>query len=108
MVGHSAFNLDVFWKHPPELMLPELSKPAGMPNEKAIPANFELWVLHGLLNQRQFRAEYSPVLIHIGGGTVFAYARESFVSRYVGNSRVEVLPWTRFRDAPIEAAVTAN
>ncbi|HEY2399014.1 MAG TPA: hypothetical protein VGI23_01605 [Steroidobacteraceae bacterium] len=108
MVGHSAFNLDVFWKHPPELMLPELSKPAGMPNEKGIPANFELWVLHGLLNQPQFRAEYSPVLVHVAGGTVFAYAHESFVNRYVGDPRVEVLPWTRFRDAPTESAVTAN
>jgi len=108
MAGHSAFNLDVFWKHPPELMLPELSKPQGMPNEKAIPANFEIWVLHGLLNQRQFRNEYSPVLVHVGGGTVFAYARGSFISRYVGDPRVEVLPWTRFRDAPAEPTVTVN
>jgi arabinofuranosyltransferase len=108
MAGHSAFNLDVFWKHPPELMLPELTQPTGLPNEKAVPANFEIFVLHGLLNQRQFRDEYSPVLVHVGGGTVFAYARESFVSRYVGDSRVEVLPWTRFRDAPAEPTVTVN
>jgi arabinofuranosyltransferase len=108
MAGHSAFNLDVFWKHPPELMLPELSKPTGLQNEKAVPANFEIWVLQGLLNQRQFRDEYSPVLVHVGGGTVFAYARESFVSRYVGDSRVEALPWTRFRDAPAEPTVTVN
>lgn len=109
MPGHSAFNLDVFWKHPPELMLPELSKPAGMPNEKSIPANFEVRVLHGLLNQRQFRTEYSPVLVHVGDGTVFAYARESFINRYAGDSRVEVLPWTRFKDAPTDAdAVAAN
>jgi hypothetical protein len=108
MVGHSSFNLDVFWKHPPELMLPDLAKPDGLVNEKQTPANFELWVLHGLMNQRQFREEYSPVLIHAAGGTVFAYARESFVDRHQGDARVEVLPWSRFRDATPIARAAEN
>jgi arabinofuranosyltransferase len=108
MVGHSSFNMDVFWKHPPELMLPDLAKPEGLPNEKQTPANFELWVLHGLMNQKQFRAEYSPVLVHVSGGTVFAYARRSFVDRHPGDARVEVLPWARFRDPAPVAQVTEH
>ena len=108
MVGHSGFNLDVFWKHPPELMLPQLVTRSARLKEKDTPANFELWVLQDLMNQRRFRDEYRPVLIHAEDVAVFAYARESFVSRHEGDSRVEVLPWERFRDAPAQAAVAGN
>lgn len=108
MVGHSGFNLEVFWKHPPELMLPELTKPTGPKNLKGMPANFELSVLQGLMNERRFREEYSPVVLHFGDGTMFAYARESFVDRHQGDSRIELLPWQQLRDAPGETALTAN
>jgi hypothetical protein len=108
MVGHSGFNLEVFWKHPPELMLPELTKPTGPQNLKGMPANFELAVLQGLLNERRFREEYSPVVLHFGDGTMFAYARESFVDRHQGDSRIEVLPWQQLRAAPAETVLTTN
>ena len=109
MVGHSSFNMDVFWKHPPELMLPQLVGHGSPPLlEKQTPANFELWVLHGLMNQPQFRREYSPVMIHGDAGDVFAYARQSFVDRHQGDSRVEVMAWERFRDAPPESSNAAH
>jgi arabinofuranosyltransferase len=104
MVGHSGFDLDVFWKHPPELMLPELTKLTGPHNLKGTPANFELSVLQELMNQRRFRQEYSPVLIHVGDSTMFAYARASFVDRHQGDSRIQVLPWQQLRDAPAEVS----
>ena len=108
VVGHSGFNLEVFWKHPPELMLPESTKPTGPQNLKGMPANFELAVLQGLMNERRFREEYSPVVLHVGDGTMFAYARESFVDRHQGDSRIEVLPWQQLRDAPAETALTTH
>jgi arabinofuranosyltransferase len=108
MVGHSGFNMDVFWKHPPQLMLPQLVTRTAKLNEKQTPANFELWVLQGLMNQQRFRQEYRPVLIHVDEADMFAYARASFVSRHDGDSRVEVLPWERFRDAPAQAAVATH
>jgi len=108
VVGHSGFNLEVFWKHPPELMLPELTKPTGPNNLKGMPANFELTVLQGLMNERRFREEYSPVVLHVGNGTMFAYARESFVDRHQGDSRIQVLPWQQLRAAPAETALTTN
>jgi len=60
------------------------------------------------MNERRFRQEYSPVVIHVGAGTMFAYARESFVDRHQGDSRIEVLPWQQLRDAPAETALTTN
>lgn len=108
MVGHSGFNMDVFWKHPPELMLPQMVTRTAKLVEKQTPANFELWVLQGLMNQGRFREQYRPVLIHVDDGEIFAYARASFVSRHDGDSRVEVLPWERFRDAPAATAVAPH
>jgi len=108
VVGHSGFNMDVYWKHPPELMLPQLLTRTTKLNEKQTPGNFELEVLHGLMNQQQFREQYKPVLIQGDDARLFAFARASFVSRHEGDSRVEVLPWSRFRDAPAEAPVAAN
>jgi len=108
MVGHSGFNMDVFWKHPPELMLPQMVTRTAKLIEKQTPQNFEIWVLQGLLNQQRFREEYKPVMIRVDDGVMFAYARESFVSRHEGDSRVEALPWSRFRDVPAEDAGTAH
>jgi hypothetical protein len=99
MPGHSAFNLEVFWKHPPQLMLPELANRGKPLNEKQTPANFELWVLQGLMNEPRFREEYRPVLIHMNDGGVFAYARTGFLDRHANDPRVEALAWERFRPA---------
>jgi hypothetical protein len=108
MVGHSAFNLDVFWKHPPQLMLPELAGGKNPLKEKQTPANFELWVLHGLMNQARFREAYRPVLIHVGDGGVFAYARTEFIDRHTHDPRVETLAWERFRPAATTVTEAAN
>jgi len=75
MPGHSAFNLQVFWKHPPKLMLPQLIGPANPLVEKQTPGGFDLYVLQNLLNEKQFRDGYRPVLMHLGDGEIFAYAR---------------------------------
>jgi arabinofuranosyltransferase len=108
MVGHSAFNLDVFWKHPPQLMLPELAGGKNPLKEKQTPANFELWVLHGLMNQPRFREAYRPVLMHVGDGGVFAYARTEFIDRHTHDPRVEALAWERFRPAATTVTEAAN
>ncbi|MBS0418843.1 MAG: hypothetical protein JSR66_14100 [Proteobacteria bacterium] len=108
VVGHSGFNLDVFWKHPPELVLPQLLTQTVKLDEKQTPGKFELDVLHGLMNQPEFREQYEPVFIHGDGVKLFAYARASFLKRHDGDPRFEVLSWSRFRDVPAEAAVAAH
>jgi arabinofuranosyltransferase len=108
MPGHSAFNLDVFWKHPPQLMLPQMAGPASPVNEKQTPANFELWVLHGLMNEPRFREEYRPVLLHLGNGDLFAYARTGFIDRHPNDPRIESLTWERFRQASGTVASEPN
>jgi len=106
--GHSAFNLDVFWKHPPDIMLPTLTDPANPLNEKQIPGHWELSLLHGLLNEKRFREDYRPVLMHLGEGEIFAYAQTEFLQRHQEDSRIVPLAWERFRPAPPTVAVATN
>jgi arabinofuranosyltransferase len=100
MPGHSAFNLDVFWKHPPQIMLPELTGPGHPVDEKQTPARFELYVLQGLMNQKPFRDGYRPVFMHLEDGELFAYARADFIQAHKGDPRIEPMDWDRFRPVP--------
>ncbi len=95
--GHSAFNTDVFWKQPPEIMLPELIDEANPLIEPQMPGHWELSLLHGLPNEQQFRESYQPVKLHLGNGEIFAYASKRFIERHSGDARIEPLPWGRFR-----------
>jgi arabinofuranosyltransferase len=95
--GHSAFNLQVFWKQPPQIMLPTLTQPANPLDEKQTPSRYELSVLHGLMNEQQFRNDYRPVLMHLGDGEIFAYARADFIDTHHNDPRIEPLAWERFR-----------
>jgi arabinofuranosyltransferase len=102
MPGHSAFNLQVFWKHPPKIMLPDLVNPANPINEKQTPGRFELSVLQGLMNEKRFRDEYRPVMMHLGDGEIFAYARTDLIDQYHDDPRVVPMGWERFRPPPPE------
>jgi hypothetical protein len=104
MPGHSAFNLEVFWRHPPKLMLPQLIDSADSLDEKRTPGNFDLYVLKNLLNEKQFRDGFRPVLMHLGDGEIFAYARADFIDEHHDDPRIEPMDWDRFR--PPTASVT--
>jgi hypothetical protein len=108
MPGHSSFNLQVFWKHPPKIMLPELTNPANPLNEKETPHRFELYVLHGLMNEKRFRDEYRPVLMHLGNGEIFAYARADFIDEHHSDPRIVPMAWERFRSPGPPVSVAAN
>ncbi len=92
--GHSAFNPQVFWNHPPQIMLPVLIGPAKPLKEKERPTKWELSLLHGLTNGRQFRDGYRPVLMHLGDGEIFAYARADFIDRHRGDPRIVPMTWS--------------
>jgi hypothetical protein len=106
--GHSSFNLQVFWKHPPKIMLPELTDPANPLNEKETPRRFELYVLHGLMNEKRFRDEYRPVLMHLRNGEIFAYARADFIDEHHSDPRIVPMAWERFRSPGPTVSVAAN
>jgi arabinofuranosyltransferase len=106
--GHSSFNLQVFWKHPPKIMLPELMNPANPLNEKQTPGRFELSVLQGLMNEKRFREDYRPVLMQLGDGAIFAYARADFIDEHQNDPRVVPLAWERFRPPPPTVSVATN
>ena len=109
MPGHSAFNLQVFWKHPPAIMLPELTNPANPLIEKRIPGNFDLYVLQGLLNEKRFRDAYRPVLMHLGDAEMFAYARADFIDVHHDDPRIVPMDWERFRPpTPPTVSVATN
>jgi arabinofuranosyltransferase len=97
MIGHSAFNLQVFWKHPPQLMLPTLTGPENPLDEKQIPSRYDLSLLQGLMNEKQFRDDYRPMLMHLRDGEIFAYARTDFIDEHRGDSRLVPMSWERFR-----------
>jgi hypothetical protein len=101
MPGHSAFNLQVFWKHPPTIMLPTLISRAEPLVEKQTPGNFDLYVLQGLMNEKRFRDEYRPVLMHLGDGELFAYARSQFIEEHHNDPRIVPMDWDRFRPATV-------
>jgi hypothetical protein len=108
MPGHSAFNLQVFWKHPPAIMLPTLTDPAHPLIEKQTPGGFDLYVLQGLLDATRFRDDYSPVLMHLGDGEIFAYARTDFMDKHRNDPRIVALAWERFRSPSPAVSVAAN
>ena len=93
--GHSAFNLEVFWKHPPSIMLPTLIETPGTRDEKQIPDRYELSVLQGLMNEKPFRDDYCPVIMHLGGGEIFAYARMHFIELHRDDPRIVRISWAR-------------
>jgi MFS family permease len=97
MPGHSAFNLQVFWKYPPKIMLPTLVDTANPLDEKRTPGNFDLYVLQNLLNEKQFRDAYRPVLMHLGDAEMFAYARADFINEHHDDPRIVPMDWGRFR-----------
>jgi arabinofuranosyltransferase len=106
--GHSAFNLEVFWKQPPEIMLPRLTDQANPLDEKQIPVHWELSLLHGLMNEKRFRDDYRPVLMHLGEGEIFAYARADFIDKHHDDSRIVPMAWERFRPPPPTGSVATN
>jgi arabinofuranosyltransferase len=108
MPGHSAFNLQVFWKHPPAIMLPTLTDPAHPLIEKQTPGGFDLYVLQGLLNETRFRDDYRPVLMHLGDGEIFAYARADFIDEHHNDPRIVPMAWERFRSPSPTMSVAAN
>jgi hypothetical protein len=108
MPGHSAFNLDVFWKHPPQVILPRLTDPAKPLDQKQTPSHYELSLLHGLMNEKRFRDDYRPVLMHLGDGEIFAYARTDFIDRHQDDPRVVPMAWERFRPPPPRVSVATN
>jgi arabinofuranosyltransferase len=97
MPGHSAFDLQVFWKHPPDIVLPELRGQVHPLNEKQTPQPFELSVLKGLMNEKRFRDDYRPVLMQLGDGEIFAYARADFIDKHHDDPRIVPMAWERFR-----------
>jgi hypothetical protein len=103
--GHSAFNVDVFWKHAPQLMLPRLTDPANPLDEKQMPVQWELSVLHGLMNEQRFRDNYRPVFMRLVDREIFAYARTDFVDKHRNDSRIVPLSWERFRPLPSAGSV---
>jgi arabinofuranosyltransferase len=105
MPGHSGFDLQVFWKHPPGLMLPDLMDPANPLNEKQTPGRFELSVLQGLMNEKRFRDDYRPVLMHLSDGEIFAYARADFIDEHHDDPRIVAMAWERFRSPPPTVSV---
>ena len=99
--GHSAFNAQVFWTSPPDLMLPEFIDAASPFGEKQLPGHWELSLLKGLMNEQGFRDDYRPVVLHLGGGAeVFAYARVDFLQRVHDDPRVVAMSWERLRPIP--------
>ncbi len=108
MPGHSAFNLQVFWKHPPAIMLPTLTDQAHPLVEKQTPGGFDLYVLQGLLNETRFRDDYRPVLMHLGDGEIFAYARADFVDTHSNDPRIVPMAWERFRPPAPTVSVATN
>ena len=91
--GHSAFNREVFWQHPPSIMLPTLIDSPSARYEKQIPDRYELSVLKGLMNEKPFRDDYCPVIMHLGGGEIFAYARMNFIDLHRDDPRIVRLSW---------------
>jgi arabinofuranosyltransferase len=101
--GHSGFSLQVFWKQPPQIMLPTLTQADDPVDEKQTPGRYELSVLQGLMNEQRFRDDYRPVLMHLGDGEIFAYARVDFIDAHHNDPRIEPLAWERFR-SPLPTA----
>jgi arabinofuranosyltransferase len=95
--GHSAFDLDTFWRHPPQIMLPTLIDEADPLDEAQTPSHYELSVLKGLMNQSRFREEYRPVDIRVRDGEVFAFARVQFIDRHHDDPRATTMSWDQFR-----------
>ena len=95
--GHSAFNLQVFWQQPPQIMLPTLTQPANPLDEKQTPDRYELSVLQGLMNEQRFRDHYRPVLMHLGDAEIFAYARADFIDAHHDDPRIVPMAWERLR-----------
>jgi hypothetical protein len=95
--GHSAFDERVFWDHRPMIMLPKLVDSSDPLNECDTPSPWHLQILKGLLDETRFRQEYSPVLVKLPDGQLFAYARNDFVDLHAGDARVSPLTWQNFR-----------
>jgi hypothetical protein len=106
--GHSAFDLPVFWSQPPAIMLPTILSDASFLQERRTPGDYELSVLHGLMNDQRFRQAYRPVYMHLAETLVFAYARTDFIDEHHGDSRIESLGWERFRPGAPLASVSQH
>jgi arabinofuranosyltransferase len=95
--GHSAFDLDVFWRHPPAIMLPTLVDQANPFEEGSTPSPDDVSILKGLLDEAKFRSEYRPILFSLGGGQLFAYARAEVIEHYQNDPRLLMLDWKSLR-----------
>ena len=87
--AHAAFDADVFWAAPPELMLP-----TPLPLVQQIGCPVVIWedILHGLVQSERFHDAYTPVLIGAApDGAVLAYGRADWLA--AGPRAVRVLGW---------------
>jgi hypothetical protein len=86
---HAAFNVDVFWSAPPELMLPEPQVVLG--GLRCIGVVLE-GALRGVLLTDRFRETFEPVRIQRGDSEpIIAYARSDWAA--VAPPSVERIGW---------------
>jgi hypothetical protein len=76
-------------------MLPTLTDQANPLDEKQTPGRYELSVLQGLMDERRFRDDYRPVLMHLGDGEIFAYARADFIDEHHNDPCIAPMAWER-------------
>jgi hypothetical protein len=85
-------------------VLPAGGIAANPVGEKQTPDRYELSVFRGLMDEKAFRDEYRPVLMHLGEGEIFAYARKDFIAMHRDDPHLISMSWERFR--PPEPAVS--
>ena len=87
---HAAFNLDVFWSAPPELMIPE---PEAVLRGVRCVRSVLGGALHGLLTTPRFHAEFEPVRIRRADSEpLIAYARSDWLG--AAPAVIEPLEWS--------------
>lgn len=90
---HAAFNIDVFWSAPPEIMLPE---PEPVVAQNGCTRVILGGALRGLLTTREFEAAYRPVRIRSDDfPPLIAYARTDWLLNPPAS--VERLGWVYCR-----------
>ena len=93
---HAAFNADVFWSDPPELMVPEPEAVLGA--QRCVRRVFGD-AFGGLLTTDRFRAGFEPVRIQRGDGVpIIAYARSDWLP--IAPPAVQRLGWQHCGTSP--------
>ena len=77
--NHAAFDLDVFWQDPPDIVTPRFLR--GRTSGCAFETEFENRVLQGLHDLPRFEREYAAGYVDMGNQVVGGYVRRAWAAR---------------------------